>query len=140
MSVYLKNLNTGFKAELPPELFWSDEFKWGKVKSTKAYSVTGSLLIQTGVAKAGRPITLTSPNDMNWVKRSLLESLYEWANTPNLKMELTLDYGTVSQRVITVMFDTSVESVEAEPVSKYESPKPDDDFNVTLKFLELETP
>lgn len=137
MSITLENLNTGLKVELPPELFWTDEFQWNKVKGTQRRTITGALEMQVGVAKGGRPITLTAPNDMCWIKRSLLELLYDWANMPNVAFELVLAYDNVQPKTLRVAFDVSEEPVMASPVNEYESPRPDDEFIVTLKFLQI---
>lgn len=121
---------------LPPELFWTDEFLWNKVKGTNTPTITGSQSVQLGVMKNGRPITLTAPSDMCWIERSLLEILYSWAELPSLKMDLTMAYDGMPVRTFIVMFNHTDNPVEAEPVSGYESPKPTDEFRVTLKLME----
>lgn len=139
MSVSLKNLVSGVELMLPPELFWSDEFKWAKVKGVNNRTITGGLSVQVGVAVGGRPFTLTAPNDMCWIKRSLLETLMSWSELPTLKMELRLNYAGVPERVFTVSFNHAETPIEAEPVNAYESPLPDDEFTVTLRLMESVT-
>lgn len=137
MGISLKNKDTNFLIDLPPELFWSDEFKWNKVKGTKARTITGALVVQTGVAVKGRPITLVAPNDMNWISRAQLELLTDWSENPALVMELKLNYEGVPTKTFDVSFDYEENPIDAEPVSSYESPKPEDEFRVTLKFIEV---
>ncbi len=47
---------------LPTDLIWIDEFDWTPVQQTQTYSITGALIIESGVKKAGREITLSGDN------------------------------------------------------------------------------
>lgn len=138
MSITLKNLNTSVSIGLPPELFWVDEFQWNKVKGVQRRTITGALEMQVGVAKGGRPITLSAPNDMCWIKRRQLELLYDWANMPQVPFQLEIAYEGQPIKIFNVTFDVSDEPITASPVKEYESPNPEDDFTVTLKFLQTE--
>lgn len=138
MSLKLTNTVDNSELYLPPELYWTDEFNWNKVKGNNTPTLTGSLSVQVGVMKAGRPITLTAPSDMAWCTRLQLEKLYEWAQLPTLKMKLTLAYEGVPVRVLDVAFNHTENPVDATPVNGYESPLPTDEFIVTLKLMEIE--
>ena len=137
MGISIKDTNSGTVVELPPELFWQDEFDWCNVKSTHARGLTGSLIVAQSVAKGGRPITITAKDDMNWVKRSIVESLMTLANTASTKLEVTLSYPA-STRTLNAIFNRQNNPIEAKPVKEYESPDPEDDFHLTLHLLEIE--
>lgn len=76
--------------DLPPDLQWTDEFGWSDVEQTKEYSLTGALIIQQGVKAKGRPFTLQS-NGASWVKRSIVEQIQAFYNTPGNVFTLTID-------------------------------------------------
>lgn len=76
--------------DLPPDLQWTDEFDWSDVEQTKEYSLTGALIVQQGVKAKGRPFTLQS-NGASWVKRSVVELLQTFYNTPDTVFTLSID-------------------------------------------------
>lgn len=137
MGISIKDTTTGTVIDLPPELFWQDEFDWCRVKSSHARGLTGSLIVAQSIAKGGRPMTLSVKDDMNWVKRSVVESLLDLANSASTKLEVTLSYPA-STRTFTAIFNRESNPIEAKPVKEYESPNPDDDFRLTLHLLEIE--
>ena len=88
MSWSLKRNDTNETIELPTDLQWVDEFQWSKIaQSAPEYSITGSMFIQQGTKKAGRPITLSG--DWAWVQRNDLTILRSWCDVPKLTMTLT---------------------------------------------------
>jgi len=76
--------------DLPPDLQWVDEFGWSAVEQIKEYSLTGALIVQQGVKVKGRPFTLKS-NGASWVKRSVVEQIQAFYNTPGNVFTLTID-------------------------------------------------
>lgn len=90
----LTRTDTGETVHLPQDLQWADEFSWSRVaQTTPIYSLSGSLLVQRGIKKAGRPITLSG--DWVWVARSVLEQLSAWSDIPDLPITLTHPDGRV---------------------------------------------
>lgn len=137
MSISLKLLETGEVINLPPELFWQDEFSWCTIKSDQQRGLTGSLIVESSKAKGGRPVTLGAEDDMNWATRTTVERLMNWANNYLSKIEVTMVYPDVPDRVFQAIFDRKETPVEATPVLKYESPQPTDWFHLTIKLLEV---
>lgn len=128
---------SGLTLELPPELYWSNEFAWSEVKASHARGITGSFIAVQSIARKGNPIILSAPEDMNWASRVLVEELQILANTPNTKLLLTIPRknGNIQKNV---MFDYTQESpIVAQPVRGYESADPKDDFHLTLYFVEV---
>lgn len=128
---------SGTVLELPPELFWSNEFAWVDVKASHSRGITGSFISVQSIAKKGAPIILSAPDDMNWASRKLVEDLRLLANVPNTKLLLNIPRksGNIQKKV---MFDYTQESpVTARPVRGYEAANPEDDFHLTLYFVEV---
>lgn len=136
MGISLKNTNTGEVEDLPPELYWTDEFDWVSVKGNHKRSCNGSLLVMQSIARGGRPITIGAKSDMDWVPRHTVEKLRNWASVIGTQLEVTLAYNG-DTTTLTAMFDTTAKCVEATPVNEYESPKPTDDFHLTLRLIEV---
>lgn len=122
---------------LPNDLFWKDEFEWTPTQKKADYSLAGSLILQTSLKLAGRPITLQPPDDsMAWLKRSTVELLYLWAKTPERVMTLTLEYPS-DTRSFAVVFAPEESPVEAKPVKPFPGYEDDDWFLCTIKLLEI---
>ena len=81
---------------LPDGLIWEDEFDWTPVSQELAVTISGLLLVQEGVALAGRPITLKGYDDGCWAARSVIESLCALAQTADTVMTLTIGTNTKS--------------------------------------------
>lgn len=137
MSITLKNLKTQEIQELPPELYWVDEFDWVGVKGNHKRSCTGSLLVLQSIARGGRPFTIGAKSDMDWTPRHVVEKLFSWANTVGLKVEIALNTDG-DEHTYVVMFDTSAKPIEAKPVREYNAPSPTDDFHLTIHFIEVQ--
>ena len=79
---------------LPAGLVWRDEFAWSPVAQAEEYSLTGALIVQTGVRLAGRPITLAgwaSGRDYSaWISRAGLIALRAALEAPDTSYTLTL--------------------------------------------------
>lgn len=130
----LKNVATNEVVELSHDLLWIDEHSWNRVQASVEYSLTGALLIETGVKKAGRFITLEAEDDMAWVRRQDLDTLRGWAAHPTQNFELTFDDG----RTFNVVFRHQEDDViDAKPVTGIPSSDPNSYWNVALKFMEI---
>ncbi len=133
----LKNLATGVVLLLPNDLLWSDEHAWTPATSSVSYLITGALLVQSAVKQAGRPMTLTGAQDMAWVTRSCVETLYDWAAAPlgadSGRFELTL----FDTRIFTVSFRHAEVPIEAEPVTGFTARSNADFYRITLKLMQI---
>lgn len=117
---------------LPDDLFWSDEYLWRAVEQRKTYSITGALLIESGLKAAGQPITLVSGDGAAWVTRTVLDTIQTAARIAG--QQLTLNYrGTA----YTVMFDHENGAVESQPVVDFSDPIGGDFHTLTLRFIKV---
>ena len=72
----LIRLSTSETVPLEDGFLWPDEFSWKAIEQNQAYAMDGTLHIQEGKKKSGRPITL-QPADpqMGWIKLRELRPL-----------------------------------------------------------------
>lgn len=126
----------GLVIALPPELYWVNEFSWSPTKGKADRGLTGKLVFLQSIATGGRPITIGAPSNMNWVSRRVVSQIYALLSSGEaLSLTIPTASGTL---VFKVCFDTTQDSpVEATPVREYDAPNPDDDFHVTLHFIEV---
>lgn len=129
----LTRLLDGTSLLLPDDLLWTDEHAWTQAASRAEYLLTGALLIESAARQAGRPLTLTGPSDMAWVRRSVLDVLYAWAQPPNERFTLELRDG----RQFTVAFRHHDGALEAEPVLGFPARGPDDRYRLSLRLIEV---
>lgn len=131
----LQHLTSLASLTLSHDLLWKDEHAWSPVVQTAEYTLTGALLVETAVQQAGRPITLMPPDDsMAWHARSIVDTLRAWATEPGQQFLLTLDDG----RAFTVVFrHHDAPAIEAKPVRGFPSYDADDDWQVSLKLMEI---
>lgn len=84
----LKRKDTGVAVHLPQDMRWEDEFEWHKVaQAAPQRTLSGGLVIQQGIKANGRPITLSG--DWVWLDLSILRTLRDWTDVPELEMTLT---------------------------------------------------
>lgn len=119
---------------------WSDEFDWKPIEQKQDRAVDGTLITQEGKKKSGRPITLTADKNMAWVKRHIVSKLKDWSVLQDQleleQFELRFDYYH-DKRVFNVVFNHQEGAIEAKPVLEHPSVSENDEYNVTLRFLEL---
>ena len=61
--IVLTRLDTGAKVFLPPDIRWVDEYEWHAIaQATPERTLSGGQIIQQGIKKSGRPITLSADN------------------------------------------------------------------------------
>ncbi|AYO54207.1 hypothetical protein [Acinetobacter wuhouensis] len=127
---------TSEAVSLSDGFLWSDEFDWQPIEQSQERAVNGSLIIQEGKKKSGRPITLTADKNMAWVKRHIVSKLKDWSVLQE-KFTLQFEYFH-DKRTFNVAFNHQEKAIEASPVLNHPSVSEDDEYNVTLRFLELE--
>lgn len=129
-----------FSMDLPKDLQWTDEIKWGVVDQTVEYSLTGALLIQEGVKQKGRPITLIAADNMAWLTRIEGDTLQSLRNSPGLVMTLKFVHKTNPLLVrfsYNVMFRHAEGGVELENIKNFDQYEDDAWYIVkSLKFME----
>lgn len=128
--ITLTRNDTQDKLTLPSNLRWIDEHDWSPlVQSAPQYSLGGALIIQQGTRLAGRPITLGGEDNHNWLPRTLLQILHEWAAVPELDM--TLDYRG---RRFNVIFRAHDHALAAVPVW-WTSSDDSDWYRAEIRFM-----
>lgn len=127
--------STSEAVTLSDGFLWSDEFDWNPIEQKQDRAVDGALIIQEGIKKSGRPITLTADKSMAWLKRHVVSKLKDWSVLQE-KFELQFNYFH-DKRKFNVLFNHQDKAIEASPVLEHPSISDDDEYNVTLRFLEL---
>ena len=132
----LKRKATNETVSLEDGFLWSDEFSWKPIEQNQEYAVNGTLIIQEGKKKSGRPITL-SPNDgQGWVKRSDLSIIQNWSVLQSEQFTLTFEYPH-DTRQFNVIFNHAEGAINAKPVMGFPTVSEGDYYEVTFKFLEV---
>lgn len=115
---------------LHPQFFWIDEFDWqAKVLSEPIYTITGAMIIETGIKQAGRPITLNGDNV--WLKKSVLDTLFDLSQTP-IPLSLNVPDGRV--------FDVLLKKIDkVAPITAYQKADEtgDDYWRCDILFITL---
>lgn len=120
--------------ELPPDLYWSDEYAWLPVEQTSERTITGAQVISVAARVAGRPITLQPEDDNSaWMSRETLEQLRNWAAVPGQVLQLTL--RGVARDVIFRHQDGA--GIEARPLVHFSEMAGSDYYLVTLRLMEI---
>lgn len=127
--------STSEAVTLSDGFLWSDEFNWNPIEQKQDYAVDGALIIQEGKKKSGRSISLTADKNMAWLKRHIVSKLKDWSVLQE-KFELQFNYFH-DKRTFNVVFNHQDKAIEAKPVLEHPSVSDDDEYNVTLRFLEL---
>lgn len=117
---------------LPADLLWRDEFDYTPIETKTDYSLTGALIIQSGLKQAGRPMTLGGGDNFGIATRSLVNELLA-KQTPPTTMTLTLN----DARSFQVRFRYQDKPIEAQPLIDYSDPDNTDFYTLTLKFLQV---
>ena len=115
---------------LPTDLIWLDEFDWTPVEQTQSYSITGALIIQSGVKQAGRTVTLAGDNSSGLIGRADLKTLQSKANS-NSQMTLTLN----DARTFNVVFNYAKNPIEAKQWIDYSDPVDTDFYTLKINLL-----
>lgn len=118
--------------DITNNLVWRDEFTHNQVEQVSERSLTGGLIIQSGVKLFGRPVTLEG-----WLPRSAVDALHAVEAIPSRVMQLTLADG----RQFSVVFDRSRGiALDARPVFEYtkSSTVPNWQYMTTLRLITVE--
>lgn len=118
--------------DITDNFVWSDEFNYNQVEQTQERSLTGGLIIQSGVKQFGRPITLGE----SWLPRSVVDALFTLEASAE-PMLLVLADG----RDFSVVFDRSRGvAIDAKPVDGYvlAANDPDWQYKVTIRLITVE--
>jgi hypothetical protein len=128
MSITLEDI------ELPEDLLRTDEFGgWSPVKREHTQGSTGKLIVQAGLLKEGRPITLESTSNSAWARRAVVNQIYAELLITE-PMTLTI-HG--QQETVTWAPDSPF---TAEPVTSFTDPDDTDFYMIKLKFITIEAP
>ncbi len=118
--------------DITDNFVWSDEFNYNQVEQSQERSLTGGMIIQGGIKRYGRPITLGE----SWLPRSVVDDLYELeATTETMVLELA------DGRDFSVVFDRSRGvAIDAKPVDDYVLAANDSNwqYKVTIRLLTVE--
>lgn len=120
--------------DITDNLIWQDEFAYNQVAQQQERSLTGGLIVQSGVKQYGQPVTL-----VGWLSRAMLDALRAKEGGGNPVMDLALDDG----RAFSVIFNrASGVAVEAEPIKEttHISQDPGAWYSATLRLLTVEPP
>lgn len=133
----LKRNSTNETVPLEDGFLWSDEFTWKPIEQNQEYAVDGTLIVQEGKKKSGRPITLLSKTDkQGWIKRAALSKLQDWSALQNEQFILVFEYPH-DTRQFNVIFNHQDGAIEAEPVRGVPTVSEGDYYRATFKFLEV---
>ena len=133
----LKRNATNETVPLEDGFLWSDEFDWKPIEQQQEYAINGTLIIQEGKKKSGRPITLSGSDGQGWVKRSSLSILKDWSALQGEQFTLIFEYPH-DTRQFNVIFNHGDGAINAKPVMGFPTVSDGDYYEVTLKFLEVQ--
>lgn len=66
----------GSPVTLPDGLRWRDEFDWSPIAQSRAYSLSGALIVEEAARQAGQPMTLLGGLNFAWLTRQALLALH----------------------------------------------------------------
>ncbi len=116
--------------KLHSQFDWIDEYEWTAIaQSNPVYTLTGSQIIQQGIKKAGRPITLDGTDTRT--SRVDVETLQEWANISGLTMTLTHPKGKIYKVIFVRPFITNLQAKKYRPSDQ----EGKDKFRFNLHFI-----
>lgn len=132
----LKRKLTNETVPLEDGFLWSDEFAWKPIEQNQEFAVDGTLIVQEGKKKSGRPITLSPPEGMGWAKRAVLSKLQDWSALQGEQFTLIFEYPH-DTRQFNVIFNHQDGAIEADPAKGIPTVSDSDFYRVTIKFLEV---
>lgn len=133
----LKRNATNETVLLEDGFLFSDEFAWKPIEQNQEYAVDGTLIVQEGKKKSGRPITLLSKTDnQGWIKRSVLSIIQDWSALQDEQFTLVFEYPH-DTRQFNVIFNHAEGAIEADPVKGFPTVSDGDYYRTTLRFIEV---
>lgn len=126
----LTRLDNQEAIEFPIDLRWIDEHDWNAIaQATPERTLSGGQIIQQGIKKSGRPITLSADNV--WLSLADVRRLRDWTDVPELKLQ----YAHYDGRVFNVAFCLHDTALQAEPVAFTVPELPEDWYTVAIKLM-----
>ena len=132
----LKRKATNETVPLENGFLWSDEFDWKPIEQNQERAIDGTLIIQEGKKKSGRPITLSPGDGQGWIKRSDLSVIQDWSALQDEQFTLVFEYPH-DTRQFNVIFNHGEGAINAKPVMGFPTVSDGDYYEVTLKFIEV---
>jgi len=132
----LKRNATNETVPLENGFLWADEFDWKPIEQNQERAVDGTLIVQEGKKKSGRPITLSPTDGQGWIKRSDLSIIQNWSALQGEQFTLIFEYPH-DTRQFNVIFNHGEGAINAKPVMGFPTVSDGDYYEVTLKFLEV---
>lgn len=131
MNWILKRNDNNQMLQLHTQYWWHDEYDWTPLtQSDPVYLLNGSMDIQQGIKKAGRPITLNGDNA--WIKRKDINLLQNWAGVPELILTLTHPKGQNFSVIFARPFISEIRHfVRYRPSDQSD----DDNYQLNLHFI-----
>ena len=117
---------------IPDDMAWPGEFAWPAVAQKKTYSVTGSLIVESGLKKAGRTIVLQSGDTFAWMPREDVVALREISEVPGAALSLEFRGQTFD-----VVFDHETGAMESQPIVDFSDPSDADFCSIVLRFIKV---
>lgn len=114
---------------LDDNAWWPDELDWSPVRQATTRTLGGSLVVESALARYGRPITLAGLV----LDRATLEVLRDMSDTPGATYTLTIPDG----RQYTVMWRHADEAISYTPDETLASYGPANEYTCTLRFFEV---
>jgi hypothetical protein len=124
---------------LPPGLWWADELTFSPVAQSVEYSITGAVIVQSGVKLSGWKIDLApiAPDADTLLALSAWQQVQAWARVPEQQLTLTDAAGTAYEVVF--RHDESP-ALSAAPLWPGEADQPADLVRITsIKLLTVES-
>ena len=115
---------------------WSDEFSWKPIEQNQERAVDGTLIIQEGKKKSGRPITLSPSDSQGWIKRSSLSILKDWSALQDEQFTLVFEYPHDTHQ-FNVIFNHTKGTINTKPIKDFPTISENDFYKATLKFIEV---
>lgn len=122
--------------ELDDQLEWTDEYDWSLVEQQQERSLSGALIVQEGLKRYGRPITLAS-NGGAWTPLSVVQQLEGLRDQVGKVMDLTLANGA-KHRVIFNHSDGA--PLTATAIERRVNPPPDWPYDISLRLITVAPP
>ncbi|MDF3935466.1 hypothetical protein [Pseudomonas citronellolis] len=118
--------------DLDDQLLWVDEFTWSSVAQEQERSVSGAFLVQEGLKRYGRPVTLQSAGG-SWTPLYVVRQLELLREQPGRVMTLVLPDG----REFSVIFNRTdtAPPLEAEALFRETLPGDNADYLLTLRLI-----
>ena len=132
----LKRNATNETVPLENGFLWSDEFDWKPIEQQQEYAINGTLIIQEGKKKSGRPITLSASDGQGWINRSDLSVFRGWSGLQEENFNWFFEYPH-DTRQFNVIFNHAEGAIEADPVKGFPTVSDGDYYRATLRFIEV---